>query len=61
MAFDFDKDELLTLPEVLKLLKVSKSTFYRLLKDGNIETYKLKNSTRFGKNSLQAFLTSQKQ
>jgi excisionase family DNA binding protein len=54
--FDFDNDELLTKPEVLALLKISKATFYRLIKKHDIQVYRVGGKVRVGKKSLQQFL-----
>lgn len=54
--FDFDNDGLLTKPEVLALLKISKATFYRLIKRNNIQVYRVGGKVRVGKKSLQQFL-----
>lgn len=50
------KDELLTVDEVAKILKVSKMTVYRYINDGKLPAYKLEQEFRIKNKDLDNFL-----
>jgi excisionase family DNA binding protein len=46
----------LTIPEVAILLSVSKSTVYRLISDGSIETINIRSKIRVRRSAVERFL-----
>lgn len=53
-------DELLTVDEVAKLLKVSKMTVYRYINDGKLPAYKLEQKFRVKSLDLEKYLSNRK-
>jgi len=51
-----DMEELLTREEVIRLLKISKATLYRLTRDGELPAIKGKRFIRYRKSDIIAFL-----
>lgn len=51
-----DVEELLTREEVIRLLKVSKATLYRLTRDGELPAIKGKRFIRYRRSDIIAFL-----
>ncbi len=53
---NFDRDELLEVPEIARYLKVSEVTVYRWCKEGRLPALKLGHSWRVRRSALEAFL-----
>jgi excisionase family DNA binding protein len=51
--------EILTLKEVCQMLKVHKSTLYRLLREGNIPSFRIGGTWRFRRDDLERWVTNQ--
>ena len=49
-------DELHTVKEVLRILKISRAKLYLLIKDGSIKPVKIGKSTRFYESEINRFL-----
>lgn len=49
---------LLTVSEVTARLRLSRSTFYNLVKDGRLRTCKVRNATRIRSDVLEEFIAS---
>ena len=49
-------DELLTVPEVMTRLKVSRSTLYGLIRTGELQSVKVGRSRRFPPSAVRAFV-----
>lgn len=62
MNTDFlkDYDEILTVDDLCKILKLSRNTMYKLIADGEIKTIKLGNKHRIPKQYLIDFLNPEK-
>lgn len=62
MNTDFlkDYDEILTVDDLCKILKLSRNTMYKLIADGEIKTIKLGNKHRIPKQYLIDFLNLEK-
>ena len=58
--YGMNDDELYTIDEVAKRLKVSKMTVYRYVKAGKLPAYKLEQELRIKKADLDAFLNERK-
>ncbi len=54
-------DDVMTIQEVLKLLKISRTTLHRLRTEGVIPSYKIGGSVRFKRNEIEEYLDSTKQ
>jgi excisionase family DNA binding protein len=54
-------EELLTVQEVAKTLRVSKDTVWRLLREKRLTGYRVSGSWRVHQDDLQKYLDSQKQ
>lgn len=54
-----DTDSLLTVPESLERLKVSRTTFYDLVKTGRLATVKIGRSRRVSQAELERFIGRQ--
>ena len=48
--------ELLTINEVKKILKVSRQSVYRYIKDGKLKTIKFEGNTRIKRDDLNKFI-----
>jgi putative molybdopterin biosynthesis protein len=53
-------EKLYTIKEVAEMLRVSKVTLYRMMKDGKIQTVKLGRKTLFTEEELDRFIESLK-
>lgn len=51
-------EKLYTIPEVAKLLRISKATLYRMMRDGRIQTVKMGRKTLFRESELNRFIES---
>ena len=49
---------LLTIDEIIKILKVSKMTIYRYIESGKLKAYKLGKEYRIDKKDLEEYLSS---
>ena len=53
----FDKyNDVVTVPELAKMLRVGRNTAYDLIKDGRIQSVRVKNQIRIPKSSVIEFL-----
>lgn len=52
--------EMLTINEVIKILKISRSTLYRYMERGTIKHYKFGKSVRFKKSDIKRFIEEHK-
>jgi excisionase family DNA binding protein len=55
------KNELLTLPEVASILRISNSTVYKLIHDVDLPAMKVANKWRINVEQLEAWLRSKNQ
>jgi len=53
-------DEILTLPEVAKLLKVAEKTVYTMAQKGEIPAFKVRGQWRFKRADIDAWIEQQK-
>ena len=53
-------EELLTLKELSKYLKISKPTIYKMVEQGNIPALKIANQWRFKKSDIDGWLETQR-
>lgn len=54
------RDEILTLPEVVTLLKVAEKTVYTMAKGGDLPAFKVRGQWRFKRDDLNAWIEKQK-
>jgi excisionase family DNA binding protein len=55
-----DMEELLTLKELSKYLKISKPTIYKMVEQGKIPALKIANQWRFKKGDIDGWLEKQR-
>lgn len=53
-------EELLTLEELAKYLKISKHTLYKMLEKGEIPAFKIANQWRFKKSDIDKWIEQQR-
>lgn len=53
-------EELLTLEELAKYLKISKHTLYKMLEKGEIPAFKIANQWRFKKSEIDKWIEQQR-
>ncbi len=51
-----DIPEMLTVKEVLKILKISRTTLYRMIEKGELKVYRFGRSIRVKQDDLRAFI-----
>ncbi len=53
------QDELITIEEVMKILKIGKNTAYRLLEDNEIEAFRIGNKWKIPRSSVYKYIQAQ--
>ncbi len=53
------QDELITIEEVMKILKIGKNTAYRLLEDKKIEAFRIGNKWKIPRSSVYKYIHAQ--
>lgn len=53
------QDELITIEEVMKILKIGKNTAYRLLEDNEIEAFRIGNKWKIPRSSVYKYIHAQ--
>ena len=53
------QEELITIEEVMKILKIGKNTAYRLLEDNEIEDFRIGNKWKIPRSSVYKYIHAQ--
>lgn len=53
------QEELITIEEVMKILKIGKNTAYRLLEDKKIEAFRIGNKWKIPRSSVYKYIQAQ--
>ena len=53
------QEELITIEEVMKILKIGKNTAYRLLEDKEIEAFRIGNKWKIPRSSVYKYIQAQ--
>jgi len=53
------QEELITIEEVMKILKIGKNTAYRLLEDNEIEAFRIGNKWKIPRSSVYKYIQAQ--
>lgn len=53
------QEELITVDEVMKILKIGKNTAYRLLEDNEIEAFRIGNKWKIPRSSVYKYIQAQ--
>lgn len=53
------QDELITIEEVMKILKIGKNTAYQLLEDKEIEAFRIGNKWKIPRSSVYKYIQAQ--
>lgn len=56
-----NKKPLMTVQEVIKYLNISRTTLHRIVKDGELISYKIKGSLRFKIEDVEEYVRTSKQ